>query len=70
MNKVDRALSGMKHSNKFEDNQRVKIIETGEEVTVNHWSYATNLGRYTYSIIEHPSTFYFESELGGTNHDL
>jgi hypothetical protein len=53
----------MIHNNKFEDKQKVKLFDTGEVVTINRWSYAPSMKRYTYSVEEYPSTFYFEDDL-------
>lgn len=63
MNKLATAIGGMKHNNKFEDGEKVNLSHNGETVTINRWSYAPSMGRYTYTISEHPSTFYFENEL-------
>lgn len=59
----------MKWSNKFEDGETVIIKHTGEQATINEWSYTPLLKRYTYSLKERPGTFFYESELtkvGGT----
>ncbi|SYX85916.1 hypothetical protein [Paenibacillus alvei] len=59
----------MKYNNKFEDGETVIIKHTGERATVNEWSYTPLLKRYTYSLMEHQGTFFYESELenvGGT----
>lgn len=50
-----------KYTNKFEDGERVRLGD--EVVTVRQWSYAPNLRMYNYSIVEYPSTFFFEYEL-------
>lgn len=52
--------------NKYQDGEKVKLKETGEEVTVDRWNYAPNMRRYTYTIVEQPSTFYFEEEIQPT----
>ena len=51
----------MNFRNKFEDGEKVLIED--EVVTVNQWNYVPSMARYTYTIIENPSTFYFENEL-------
>lgn len=47
----------------FEDGEKVRIKETGEVVTVDHWWYGTPQHIAQYDIVEHPSTWYSESEL-------
>lgn len=49
----------------FEDGERVRIKETGEVVTVDHWWYALNNPAFgfQYNIIGRPSTWYAEHEL-------
>lgn len=48
----------------FKDGEKVRIKETGEVVTVDHWWYASNTGwEVQYSILEYPATWYFEHEL-------
>jgi predicted membrane protein len=50
----------------FEDGEKVRVKETGEEVTVKQWWFG-NMGatRFIaqYDIIEYPSTWFSESEL-------
>lgn len=53
----------MKHKNRFRDGEVVLLLETGTPVTIDRWSYEPNMKRYTYSIVEEPSTFLFEEEL-------
>lgn len=52
-------------AHKFEDNERVRIKETGEIVTVDHWWFMKGkMSRNAqYNIKEHPSTWYSEGEL-------
>ena len=48
----------------FEDGEKVRIKETGEVVTVDHWWYARNMTwGAQYNIVEKPSTWYSEGEL-------
>jgi hypothetical protein len=51
----------MDYNPKFQDGE--KVLLDGEVVTIRRWSYATNLKRYTYSIVEYPGTFFYENEL-------
>ena len=49
----------------FEDGEKVRLKETGEIVTVDHWWFASNI-RYwqaQYNIVEYPSTWFSESQL-------
>lgn len=55
----------MTYNNKYQDGQKVMIKETREVVTINRWGYVKKMNRYTYTIMEHPGTFYFENELEG-----
>lgn len=56
----------MKYSNnRFNIGQTVHIKETGEVVTILKWQYVKNMKRYSYTVKENPSTFYFEEELQG-----
>lgn len=48
---------------KFQDNQKVIIKLTGETVTIKKSSYIPNMKRYSYTVKENPSTFYFEEEM-------
>ncbi|MEK4185645.1 hypothetical protein [Paenibacillus sp. FSL L8-0494] len=50
----------------FDDGEKVRLKETGENVTIHRWSITRGPGkiqRYTYTIIEKPGTFYFHSEI-------
>ncbi|MBM7570891.1 hypothetical protein [Aquibacillus albus] len=49
--------------NKFKQDQKVRLKKTLETVTITNWSYVKNMKRYSYTIKEHPETFYFEEEL-------
>ncbi|MFE8694831.1 hypothetical protein ACFYKT_00500 [Cytobacillus sp. FJAT-53684] len=53
----------MKRKNKFEANEVVILISTGEKVTINKSSYIANMKRYSYTIKENPNMFYFEDEM-------
>jgi hypothetical protein len=56
----------LEESEHFEDREKVTLKETGETVTVNKWSITRlpgNIRRYTYTIIEHPGTFFYHREL-------
>ncbi|MDQ1145556.1 hypothetical protein QE429_002383 [Bacillus sp. SORGH_AS 510] len=54
----------MKNSNnRYSTGQTVNIKETGEMVTILKWQYVKNMKRYSYTVKEHPGTFYFEEEL-------
>ncbi|TWD92326.1 hypothetical protein FB550_11956 [Neobacillus bataviensis] len=50
-------------NNRYTIGQTVNIIETGEVVTILKWQYVKNMKRYSYTVKERPSTFYFEEEL-------
>jgi hypothetical protein len=51
------------NNNRFNTGQSVHIKETGEIVTILKWQYVKNMKRYSYTVKENPSTFYFEEEL-------
>ncbi len=53
----------MKNKNKFKPNEKVLLKSTGETVTINKFSYVPNMKRYSYTCVEHPSTFFFEEEI-------
>lgn len=53
----------LKRKNKFEANEVVILISTGEKVTINKSSYIANMKRYSYTIKENPNMFYFEDEM-------
>lgn len=46
---------------KFQDGEKVLLY--GEVVTIKEWGYASNMKRYTYTIVENPGYFYFEGEI-------
>lgn len=51
----------MKYNNKFEDGEKVLI---GDKLfTIKRWSYVSSMKIYTYSVVENPSTFFWEYEL-------
>ncbi|WP_170169220.1 hypothetical protein [Mesobacillus subterraneus] len=50
-------------SNLYKAGQSVNIKETGETVTITKSQYVKNMKRYSYTVKEYPSTFYFEEEL-------
>jgi hypothetical protein len=49
--------------NIYKTGQSVNIKETGETVTIMKSQYVKNMKRYSYTVKEYPSTFYFEEEL-------
>lgn len=53
----------MANKNKYEAGDKVTIKATDEFVTIKKWLYIKNMKQYSYTVIEHPSTFYFEDEL-------
>lgn len=53
----------MKRKNKFEINDLVILIDTGEQVTINKACYIAKMKKYTYTIKENPKMFYFEEEM-------
>ncbi|KIL50624.1 hypothetical protein [Jeotgalibacillus soli] len=53
----------MADKNKFDIGDIIRIKTTDELVTVNKWHYVKNMKEYSYTVKEHPSTFYFENEL-------
>lgn len=54
----------MDNKNKYQDGE--KVIIKGEVFTISQWSYVAKMKRYSYTILEKPSTFYFEEELSKT----
>lgn len=50
-------------SNKYNTGETVTIQDTNESVTINKWAYVKNMKRYSYTVKEHPTTFFFEEEL-------
>lgn len=52
----------MADRNKYNIGEIVRIKTTNELVTINKWQYVQNMKQYSYTIKEHPSTFYFEDE--------
>ena len=54
----------LKNSNNlFNDGEVVRVQKTGELVTISKSQYVKHMKKYSYKVIEHPSTFYFEEEL-------
>ncbi|MFS8631231.1 MAG: hypothetical protein LOD92_08775 [Bacillales bacterium] len=51
------------HTNQFDPGEKVAIKETGEVVTISKYKYIKNMKRYSYTVKEHPKTFFFEEEL-------
>lgn len=49
----------------FEDNEKVRIKETGKVVTVDHWWFMKGGPSFNaqYNIKEHPGTWFSEPEL-------
>jgi hypothetical protein len=58
----ERGIS-VKRRNKFEHNDVVILIDTGEKVTINKTCYVAKMKKYTYTIKEKPKMFYFEEEM-------
>ncbi|MCM3789518.1 hypothetical protein M3221_14015 [Domibacillus indicus] len=52
----------MASKNKYNTGETVKIKITDELVTINKWHYVQNMKQYSYTVKEHPLTFYFEDE--------
>jgi len=48
---------------KFKDGE--KVLLNNVLVTIKEWSYVPRLNRFTYTVVEHPSTFFFENEFNG-----
>ena len=48
---------------KYNSGETVTILETDELVTISKWAYVKNMKRYSYTVKEHPTTFFFEEEL-------
>ncbi|MCH1626308.1 hypothetical protein MJG50_13295 [Fredinandcohnia sp. SECRCQ15] len=57
----------IKLKSKFQVNDKVIIKTSGETVTITKSSYITNMKRYSYTVKEYPSTFYFEDEIKPSN---
>lgn len=53
----------MKDKNKYNSGESVRIQSTNELVTINKWQYVKNMKKYSYTVNENPTTFYFEDEL-------
>ncbi len=47
----------------FTNGDKVKIKVSGESVTILKNQYVKNMKRYSYTVHEHPNTFFFEEEL-------
>ncbi|WP_170885593.1 hypothetical protein [Bacillus alkalicellulosilyticus] len=54
-------MSKIAHKNKFAVGE--KVLLNNETVTIKKYAYVPNMKRYSYTIEENPSTFYFEEEL-------
>lgn len=52
----------MADKNIFNIGETVRIKTTDELVTINKCQYVKNMKKYSYTIKEKPSTFYFEDE--------
>jgi hypothetical protein len=60
----------LKNSNNlFNDGEVVRVQKTGELVTISKSQYVKHMKKYSYKVIEHPSTFYFEEELQKSQED-
>jgi hypothetical protein len=53
----------MKNKNKFQQDEKVCLKQTGELVTINEFRYVANMKRYSYTLKEYPQSFYFEEEM-------
>lgn len=54
----------MKHlKNLYQTGETVHIKDTGETVTILNLKYVKNMKRFSYTVKENRSTFYFEEEL-------
>ncbi|WP_199484504.1 hypothetical protein [Peribacillus glennii] len=53
----------MADKNKHQTGEIVRIKTTDELVTINKWQYVKSMKQYSYTVKEHPATFYFEDEL-------
>lgn len=53
--------------NKFQDGQTVRLKSTNEILTVAEWGYVPRMREFTYTVLERPSTFFFENELEEVN---
>lgn len=52
----------MADKNKYNTGETVKLKATGELVQISKWQYVKTMKKYSYTVKEHPSTFYFEDE--------
>lgn len=53
-------------SEHYEDGEKVKLIKTGETVTIDEWSLmrmGRGIARYVYDLVEYPGTFFYHWEL-------
>lgn len=46
----------------YKEGEVVKVRKTGELVTISKTQYVKHMKKYSYKVIEYPSTFYFEGE--------
>ncbi|MDC3418072.1 hypothetical protein [Aquibacillus salsiterrae] len=53
----------MKNTNKFSNDQQVRLKSTGELVTIKKSMYVQTMKRFSYTLKEYPNTFYFEEEI-------
>ncbi|WP_197028336.1 MULTISPECIES: hypothetical protein [unclassified Bacillus (in: firmicutes)] len=53
----------MSGKNKYQIGDKVTIKATDETVTISKLMFVKNMKKYSYTIKENPSTFYFEDEL-------
>lgn len=49
-------------NNLYKEGEVVKVRKTGELVTISKTQYVKHMKKYSYKVIEYPSTFYFEGE--------
>lgn len=53
-------VKGVMQKPKFQDGEKVLLDDV--MVTIKEWSYIPKMNRFTYTIVENPSTFFFEHE--------
>ena len=53
----------------YKEGEVVKVRKTGELVTISKTQYVKHMKKYSYIVVEHPSTFYFEEEFENVQKD-
>lgn len=53
----------MNNKNKFQVGEKVILKDTGKTVTIKKSCYVRNMKRFSYTIEENPSMFFFEEEI-------